>query len=509
MTTHSNQVEMTITQYLHVLRARKNVLIALLTVCLIAAIAYTSQLPKIYAASTSINFDFQGGNMFFNEGGASREGSYISTQIDVVSSLAVAQRVVDSLSEAEIERTVEAIKAKQTYIGRAIQRVKGVFYTFIATVSEVFRSDSTNTDVFVEQPLVGQALVQPSANREKYPWLASALQADLSVEGLYGSRFVIIEYASTNPYLAARIANAYADTYLAVNLEMITEPARRTKSWFNDQIGTLREDLERAQEKLTEYQQQQGIVATEEHLDTENRRLDELSSQFNTAQNETRKARAQLTQLERTIASGGSVLTFPAVFDNSVVQRISAELRQLEAKLAEQSSQLGTNHPKYQRTLLEIEEAKSELTDAIGSVVTGIRNSLSLAEERESALETAFAKQKARVLEFKDQRNEILVLQRGVESAQAVYNTALNQLNQSNLRSLVDQTNVNIVDRAMVPGSPSGPNILKNLALGLIAGFSLGIGLVVFLELIDRRVRSHEDIDITLGIPVVAVLERG
>lgn len=325
---------------------------------------------------------------------------------------------------------------------------------------------------------------------------------------MFGSRIVEVAYTTADPRVAARLANEYANGYIRTSLEMVTSPAKRTQAWFDTQMQDLRKKLEESQQRLTAFQQTQGIVATEERVDTESKVLTDLSNQVVTAEAETRQLRLTVQQLEQAIAAGQSVLTVPVVFENGVVQGVSANLRQLESKQAELSARLGVNHPQYQRTVVEVQEARSKLDDAVDSVVNSVRNSVALSQEKENRVKEAFAAQKKLVLSLKDQRDQMAVLERDVESAAAIYNTALTQFNQTNLRAVVDQTNVSVVDPAAVPGSPSGPNVLKNLVLAIFAGGVLGVGLIVLFELLDRRVRSKDDIIGTLDLPLLGVLER-
>jgi len=493
------QAEMTIGQYFHILRARRSFLIVIFFISVVLAVGYTVQLPKVYTAKTSINFDFQGGNLFFNETNAAQQGSYIKTQIDVIDSMVVAEKVVNSLKEKELEALLAAVVASHSALDNLISSGKKSIFGFFSGSGRA-SSGGGVADTTSSVKLT---------NHERYSWLAGAVRARVEMLPVYGSRFVWINYTSTNPRIARIVANAYANTYVAVNIEMMTEPAKRTKNWLGEQIAVLRGELENTQARLTAYQQNQGIIATGARMDTESRRLDDLTLEFIKAQRDTRQSVEQLAQLDMTLGRGDSPLTLSVIFENALVQRLSSELRKLEAKKIELSSKLGLNHPQYQRTLIELREANNDLEQAVKSVIISIRNLVKLSKNREKSVELDFQKQKKLVLDFKYQHDQIIVLERDVTSAREIYNTALMQQNQSGLRSLVDQTNVNIMDEAKTPSRPSGPKMMKNLAIGIFIGLVFGLGVVIFMELIDRRVRSKEDMDNIFGIPVFAVLEHG
>jgi uncharacterized protein involved in exopolysaccharide biosynthesis len=226
------------------------------------------------------------------------------------------------------------------------------------------------------------------------------------------------------------------------------------------------------------------------------------------AQQATRNAVTEHNKLREVIDSGASLMTYQPVSANSVVQKIKADIRDLEAQIVQNSNSLGANHPKMKKLNSELYAARERLKKEVKDVTDGINNAAQLYKEREHDLESALEAQKMLVLNLKNEHDKITVLQREVESAQATYNAALNQLNSTSMQSMVDQTNVAIIDRADIPGGASSPRVMKNMALGALAGLLLGVGLAVFLEIFTRRVHSSDDFTTELGIPLLGHLKK-
>ena len=95
------------------------------------------------------------------------------------------------------------------------------------------------------------------------------------------------------------MANGFAQAYMDVTIELKVDPARQYARWFGDQGKVLRDNLEKAQTRLSQFQQQKGIVAREEQSDTETTRLADLSTQLLKAQAETDDARLKQQQSGR------------------------------------------------------------------------------------------------------------------------------------------------------------------------------------------------------------------
>lgn len=442
--------------------------------------------PTTYTASTTLNFEFSGNNPFAGGGvgPGSGQAAYIATQVEVLESQIVAERVFELLSDEQLQRYADALAARRTILDHAQRWI----------VETLFPPEADTSPH------------QARTVREELSWLKHALPGDLNVRPVVGSQVVHLSYESTDPQMAALLANKYAEGYRAANLTSITDPAQRTKDWFDDRLKNLRAALEASQTKLATYQQQQGIVATEERFDLENQELQGLATELAAAQDKKRTIAAKRDQATQMMQRGESLDALPEILSNPVVQNIKAEVRQLENKLADMSTKIGVNHPQYQRAQAELQSAKSKLRTETQSVIIGMDNELRQAEDRARTIEAAIAVQKQNVLGMKNRRGEIDVLVREVESAQQVYNKALEQYNVANLQSLVNQANVGVINPATVPHEPSGPRVAQSIVLAIVVGLMLGLGLALVIETFDRRVRSKDDVLGELKLPFLGAI---
>jgi len=108
-------------------------------------------------------------------------------------------------------------------------------------------------------------------------WLADLLQKKLEVKPSRESNVISVSYKAVDPGFAAAVANAFTQAYIETNIELKVAPARQYAQWFGEQGKSLRDNLEKAQAKLSAYQQEHGIVAIDERLDNETAKLNELS----------------------------------------------------------------------------------------------------------------------------------------------------------------------------------------------------------------------------------------
>lgn len=482
-----------------ILRTRMWLILGFFVSGVVLASLITWLTPDMYTATTSLNFDFKSANPIDSQGRALESDDYLYTQMDIIQSLNVAQKVEESLSDYERERFIDSVQAETT----VIDEVKG---GIIGAIKAIGGGDKKPEDA---QPGGSAPDAQASIQvQSAYSWFAQMVRRGLTVEPRLKSRIVDISYSSTNPAIAARMANSFANAYISTNLDMTIDPARKTSVWFDAQLKTLRAKLEKAQAELTDYQQQEGIVSSDQRMDTETERLRDLSSQLVRAQEETRNAVSAQKKLKEIEDKGLPMTSFALIFSNPVVEKIKGEIRTLEGEQVDMSASLGKNHPRYKRVSSELYAARKRLDAEISSIIEGVNNTAELAKTREQDLSAAVEEQKQLVLNLKKEHDKITILVREVESANNTYNAALTELNTTSMKSLVDQTNVFVMDPANIPRKPSSPILTKNIALGAFGGLILGLGLAVLMDLFIRRVHSREDLLLELKVPYLGHLKK-
>ena len=314
-------------------------------------------------------------------------------------------------------------------------------------------------------------------------WLAGTLLKDVKVDTTQSS-VIHIAFPSPDAQFSALVANAFAKAYMETALELRVEPSRQTAAWFDDQIKDLRANLEKAQARLSDYQKQKGLI--DERFDVENLALTDLANEVVKAQ------------------SRRAGIVPPDIRGTGASQNIQNELLRSESKLQEVTGRLGTNHPGYQRQLAETRRLRAMLqAETAGQQTIGPtpQNRRRVAELR-GALEA----QQSRVLELKEDRNQLGVLTRDVDIAQKAYETAMQLAVEKRVESRANLTNISVLHAAVAPFTPSRPRIFLNIALSLVVGTMLGLCIIYLMEMLDHRVRSRSDLKSELLVPVLAEL---
>jgi chain length determinant protein EpsF len=355
-----------------------------------------------------------------------------------------------------------------------------------------------------QDPALRESFAEGGGSGSIESWIAEMLRKKLDVETSQ-SNVIHLSYASQDPEFSARVVNGFARAFIDTMLELRVEPTRQAALWFDEQLKSLRASLEAAQERLTRYHRQEGIISADERTDVENARLAELSAQLVRAEERGIDLRARERQARAALADGAAE-RLPDVLASEAVRALKADLARGAAELERLATQYGPRHPSYQRRDAENLELRARLRAEAGRVVAGIANERRQSERREAELRAALEAQRARLLELKEGRNQLAVLARDVETAQRTYETALQRAVVSQVESRASQTNVVLLNPAVAPRKPARPKVVLNILLALVAGTLLGAGLVVLLEMFDRRVHTRGDLVEATAVPLLGEL---
>jgi len=439
---------MSFQQFLLILRARYKAALFVLVATVAVTTGVNLWLPKQYTASAAVLVDVKSPDPVAGQmlPGLMAPG-YMATQIDIINS----------------DRTARA-------------------------VVKLLRMDSSSA-------IQAQWLEATGGKGLLLDWLAALLQKNLDVKPSRESNVVYVNYSAAEPEFAAAVANAFAQAYINVNLDLKLAPAREYASFFEEQTKTAREKLEEAQRALSDYLQENKITSVDERLDFEMSKLNETSSQLTGIQ-----GLITDSQSKRQNAKTGTVAE---VMSSPLVNGLKSDITRLEARLTEGSVNFGKNHPQTRRTEIELETLRAQLEAEVQRITTSIDTTYQVGKQREQQLQGALGAQKSRLLALNKQRDELTVLRREVDLAQRIFDSMSQRASQSSVESQTNQTNIAVLNPASPPTSASKPRVLLNILISGFVGGLLAIGAALVLELANRKIRSTEDLMETLNLPLL------
>jgi chain length determinant protein EpsF len=454
---------MDISHFLLALRARRKAFAMALLATIATAFAVALIMPKKYVAQATVVVDMRDEQAMSPRGmgalGVRERAAYINTQSELIQSGRVATQVARDLKLAQVPELREA-----------------------------FDKDTGG---------VGQIDT----------WIGAQLLEKLKVASA-ASNLITLEYSSSNPKTAAAVANAFAKAYIDISLQLRTEPAREAAAWFDGELKGLRQRVTQAQNRIAAFQKAKGITSAEERLDIESARLSELSTQMLAARNASYEVQARHKQAADLVASGGSPDALPEVMSSPAILAVKADLARAESLLQTASTDLGPNHPVYQRYGAEVRALREKLTGEMKKVVAGLGNVVQQTQRREQELKSAMEAQQARILQAKDARVELAAMLRDLDNVQRSHDAVLTRYMTTQIEGRARQGDAVLLTPAVEPAKPTHPKLPLISVLAVVLGLMIATMMVYALEMLDRRVRSRNDLEARLAVPSLGRLSR-
>lgn len=336
--------------------------------------------------------------------------------------------------------------------------------------------------------------------------LAGRVMGGLTVSPIAETQLVELSYQSTSPELASRIANGYADVFIEWGIENRTYTVGQASSFLSAQIETLRQEIEERQKQLNSFTSKSGFTLDPAGEALVQRRQT-LEQQYNSVVAERISKEAAYNELRSGSGSGsdaGSDLR---------AGELRADLIRLESEYQKKLAVYTEEWPEMKAMKAEIAEKKEQLK-RMGAATRQeaaerARAEYQKAKREEESLESELRRlaadarlQNGSVLEYANQTTYI-------ETRKQLLAELVKRQSETEVASRVQtsqESNVRVVDRAIVPGSPFKPSLQSDMSKSLIAGFLLGVLAIFLLEYLDRSVKDPEELESLLGLPTLAVI---
>jgi capsular exopolysaccharide synthesis family protein len=333
--------------------------------------------------------------------------------------------------------------------------------------------------------------------------LIRAFRKRLSVQLMRDSRMVEVGFESTDPQLAAQVANALVNNYSEYNFHQKYDATRQASGWMEQQLDELKAKVEKSQQAMVDYERRNVIVNIGEKESVVEQRLAALSQDLTTAQSE----RMQKQALYELVSSNESQVAVNA--QNDLLQRLDEKYADLREQYVDALGQYGPNFPKVKRLHDQCSEIQSIIERERKRVVARIRDDYMAALGRERLLSAAVAQEKAEVGKLNQLLIQHNILKREFETNQQLYDNLLQHLKDATVSAGLRATNIHLVDAALVPTAPIRPRKMYNIAIGLLVGVVLGVTLAFVQESLDTSIKGADDVERLIAAPALAVIPKG
>jgi capsular exopolysaccharide synthesis family protein len=329
----------------------------------------------------------------------------------------------------------------------------------------------------------------------------------VSVNLVRGTRLITVQVLNTDPARAARIADAVVAEYGRALFEQRSGSSTQANEFLVQEAERLKKKLQASEQALQNYREQTNAVSLEESQNIIVAQLKELNAKLTDAKGE----RLKLESASALLQQQGAVpveqlLAIPQIANSPQVVEQQRQYAAMQAEVAKLEERYLELHPKLIQAKGQLAQTRENLraaaSDAAKSLVALVQN----ARETEAKYQTVLTEQEQKALALNRLSIPYNVLNREVVSDQAMFDSIMKRLKETDVSKGIDPEIIQVVEHAAVPRVPVKPRKKLILAGSLAAGVLLGLAATLVLWTLDSSFRTVDEIEEQLGVPVLAAV---
>src|SRR2546429_2464000 len=458
--------------YWSIINRRKWSIIGLaLAVGLLATLVVFAMTP-IYRASATLLIESQAPNVVSIQevyGLDTRSQDYLATQIEIMGGRPIAETVVDRLGLIE----------------QPAFRPQHDWQSWLPGMQKKATSRQSERETAVD-----------------------AYLDKLSIEPVRNTQLVRVEFESSDPRLAARVAEAHAKAYIESTLEARAEATRSATEWMATRLESLRKELQASEASLQAYREQEHIVDATGLKALPASEISNLSARLLEVRQTLAAAKIAYLQVTPAAGEGGNLLGVPALLADEGMRRAQTAQATAQQSVAELERRYGASHPKMIAAQNELAQATENLNNQARSVIEGIRKRYEAAKSEEAAIVEALNRAGQQYQQVGRKEAKLESLQRAVDTNRQLYDLFFKRLSETSATGDLATARARIVEPAVVPRLPAKPHKLLIVSIAVLLTLLFGVGVAFLLASLDDTVKSARDVEEKLKRPLLGIEPR-
>lgn len=480
----------------------KGLLVSVAIGGLLVAVLLSFIKTPLYLATTSVQVDQRAARVvkFGQENEATSdtdERTAMGTQLELLKSRVLAERVIDEL---QLDRqglpSPTASPRPQPEEGNLQDDGEVAKDTGWAALAGDLLGRIQDSYNKIREPASNSA---ERLNREE---VLKAFKETVKAEQVRNSRMLKIQVENASPQLAARIANAMTEGFIALNLERRMDSSSYAKTFLETQLGLTKAKLEESERKLNDYARSKNILTLDEKTNVLNQTFTEYSTALTKAEQEVIKTDSDYEAIRTAPETSRQVL------ESKTIQDYKAQISKLDQEYQEASKIFKDDFPKMKQLRAQIDELNGRIKAEVQSILASVRNQAQTAKRQEQLVRTRLQQTRAEIMQAQDRSVDFNLLKREVDTNRELYNGLLQQVKEVGVAGGVETNNIQVVDKAEVPLFPYKPKLALNAAIGLLAGIVLGLGIVFLMESMDDSIKFADEVEKFLQVPLLGVIPK-
>ncbi len=465
---------MDIRRWVNVFRRRLRLFAAVALVVFAATVMFTLQATPKYTATASVVLDTRKTNVTKVEQVMSdmpTDSSAVSTEVEILKSGQLAERVVKALN---LDQDPEFNSALRKPKGLAAVR---------ASVRDLIKGAAPKA------PAPTAAQVQRA-----HEGVVNKVLGGLKIRRTGMTYVIAISYESESPAKAAAIANKWAELYLLDQLESKFEATQQATRWLNDQLGSLRGQVEQDDAAVQQYKIANNLLSASGASLTE-QEISSYSQSLASARAELAADNARLSTARQQLARGSSGEDVGEAMSSAVIGQLRTQRAAVSAQVADLQGRYGDRHPEMLKAKRQLADIDTQIQEEIGRIVSNLEAKVEVSRQRANAMGGSLGGAKGTLASNSRAMVRLNELQRTADASRTLYESYLARYKETSTQGGIETSDARIVTKAKIPSGQSSPDVRGNLIRGLLLAIAAGVGALVLAEMLDAGLATAEDVE--------------
>lgn len=504
--------EVHLLDYWRAVRKRLWLVISIVALVTMLSVIYVARKPDIYQSGARVQVDLENNAALVGKMpyfiGSPNDPVYFNTQLQILTSPGLMRRVVKTL---DLEHNPNFFTGNSTQKRSTWQTIKGM-----AGFGGNSKPDSNATpkdELQLRTTVAAASSHEDLAEAKRLAPYVGAILGGLKVDpvkeprGIYKeTRLIDISFTHTDPEVASKVVNAIAETYVFNNLEKKGETNTTTGNFLTKRIAELQQQTHTDEERLVNYAKSNQILSLDANQNTVVERLGALNRQLVDAEKDRIDAESEYNASKPSGAATARVEGADVKQTNDAESKL-AELRQKRALLMVDATEEAPEVKEVDQQIAELERQVKDFRSRKGAtLLTNLETKYRQTLEREQALRKSFEQQRSQTVTQNEAAINYRIIQQEIVTNKTLLDNLLQRSKENDVIMASNPNNISIIDYAITPDGPIGPNRMRTVFMALFLSLGLGVGFALLLEYLDDTVHSTDEVERLLHLPALAVI---
>jgi capsular exopolysaccharide synthesis family protein len=412
-----------------------------------------------------------------------RFDEFLNTQVALLKSDALADRVINELNLSEHPIFTENEKDKNSFA--LISQLK----TWIKSLIQ-----KNNPDENIAHAI---SMEEVMANQE----LLDFFKDNLEVSPQKDSTLINVSFLSPSRQLSMDTINILMNEFVNWKMDQKASASIKASQYLMKQIDRSKINLEAAEEKQNQFAKQAGIVSMDSRLNSVFRQLEDINSSMGSAEALLIEKRVLYEQSQ---IDGPSSL--PGVLDSQLINTLKSEYARLRSEYEHLSEKFHEDYPEVKTIKSRMLSIDTRITEESEKIFNSVKHDYQTALNRVDSLNEKLKVAKQQAIDLHERSTQYRIMEREVETSKAIYLSLLERAKEIESMGGITSSNIQIVDLATLPIFPDKPNVKKNLLLAIVLGLMGGIGCAFMVEYFADTITNPDQITDRFQLPILGVI---